>query len=115
MTVVCKIVGTRRVSVNGSEAVVHRATEIVRRTGRGRHWARYLVGWLADAAGKLVTRFEMSLGPVLPAELRAYLGRFPEGWAALQSYLDQLVKRMDVIPMLSICDEMQRLLAQQTA
>jgi hypothetical protein len=42
MTVVCKIVGTRRVNVNGLE-LVHRATEIVRRIGKGRHWARYLV------------------------------------------------------------------------
>jgi hypothetical protein len=62
----------------------------------------------------------MSLGPVLPcpelvegpAELRAYLERFPEGWAALQSYLNRLVKKMDVIPMLAICDEMQQFLSQ---
>lgn len=112
MTVVCKIVGTKRVTVNGLEYVVHKAAEVVQRTGKGRHWARYLTGWLADAAGKLGTRFSMSLGPVLPAELRAYLKHFPEGWAALQSYLDQLVKRMDVIPMLSICDEMQQFLSQ---
>jgi len=109
MTIFCKELGTYNVNVNGLRFVVERAREVIRRTGKGRHWARYLVGWLADAAGQFVSKFEMSLGPVLPAELRAYLGHFPDGWAALQAHLDFLAKKLGVPRMLAVCDGLQQI------
>lgn len=109
MTILCEELGSQEVNINGWQFVIEQARVIIRRTGKGRHWARYLVGWLADIAGKLVTRFEMSLGPVLPSELRAYLDRFPDGWAALQSRLDFLARKLGVPRMLAVCAVCERL------
>ena len=67
---------------------------VLRRSGKSRQWARYLVGKVADA---LRTAIEVFLGYPSPEEIRAWLEKLPGGAAAraaLLAWFEKLVDRV---------------------
>jgi hypothetical protein len=77
--------------------VVAEGKIILRRSGKSRQWARYLVG---KVAGVLRTAIEVFLGYPTPDEIRAWLEKLPGGAsssaarAALLAWFEKLVDKV---------------------
>jgi hypothetical protein len=87
--------GGTYVVIAGKKAImVAEGRVILRRSGKSRQWARYLVG---RVAGALRTAIEVFLGYPTPEEIRAWLERLPgaEARAALLAWLEKLVERVE--------------------
>ena len=81
------------VRAGGGAITVTDGRVILRRSGKSRQWARYLVG---RVAGVLRTAIEVFLGYPSPEEIRAWLERLPgaEARAALMAWFEKLVDRL---------------------
>jgi hypothetical protein len=86
--------GTYVVIAGKKVIMVAEGKVILRRSGKSRQWARYLVG---KVAGALRTAIEVFLGYPTPEEIRAWLERLPgaEARAALLAWLEKLVERIE--------------------
>ena len=80
--------------------VVHHARQVIRRTGRSRHFWKFLEGWINDG----LTKFAVSLGAPTPAELRNLLAHLGHAWSGLQAALERMGEFLGVAGGLAFCD-----------
>lgn len=80
--------------------VVYHARQVIRRTGRSRHFVKFLEGFINNG----LTRFAISLGVPTPAELRDFLARLGHAWSGLQAALERMGEALGVAGGLAFCD-----------